>query len=80
MADYVRVPARCLHRVPTNVPFEDAALTPAFEDAFSGSVGTVHFTRLRGRVTGFLITGGRVRNLRFTKAASAECRVQRTGC
>jgi alcohol dehydrogenase/L-iditol 2-dehydrogenase len=27
MADYVRVPARCLHRVPDSVPFEDAALT-----------------------------------------------------
>lgn len=27
MADYVRVPARCLHRVPENVPFEDAAMT-----------------------------------------------------
>ncbi len=27
MADYVRVPARCLHRIPDSVPFEDAALT-----------------------------------------------------
>lgn len=27
MADYVRVPARCLHHVPDNVPFEDAAMT-----------------------------------------------------
>lgn len=27
MADYVRVPARCLHRIPDNVPFEDAAMT-----------------------------------------------------
>jgi len=27
MAEYVRVPARCLHHVPENVPFEDAALT-----------------------------------------------------
>ena len=27
MADYVRVPARCLHHVPKVVPFEDAALT-----------------------------------------------------
>jgi alcohol dehydrogenase/L-iditol 2-dehydrogenase len=27
MADYVRVPARCLHRVPDGVPFEDAAMT-----------------------------------------------------
>jgi alcohol dehydrogenase/L-iditol 2-dehydrogenase len=27
MADYVRVPVRCLHRVPDNVAFEDAAMT-----------------------------------------------------
>lgn len=27
MADYVRVPARCLHHIPDNVPFEDAAMT-----------------------------------------------------
>ncbi len=27
MADYVRVPARCLHAVPDSVPFEDAAMT-----------------------------------------------------
>lgn len=27
MADFVRVPARCLHRVPDHVPFEDAAMT-----------------------------------------------------
>ncbi len=27
MADFVRVPARCLHRLPDNVPFEDAAMT-----------------------------------------------------
>jgi len=27
MADYVRVPSRCLHHVPDNVPFEDAAMT-----------------------------------------------------
>ncbi len=27
MADYVRVPARCLHNLPDNVPFEDAAMT-----------------------------------------------------
>src|SRR5438105_2762461 len=27
MADYVRVPARCLHPLPDNVPFEDAAMT-----------------------------------------------------
>ena len=27
MADYVRVPARCLHRLPDHVPFEDAAMT-----------------------------------------------------
>ncbi|HZO87035.1 MAG TPA: zinc-binding dehydrogenase [Chthonomonadaceae bacterium] len=27
MADYVRVPARCLHHIPDHVPFEDAAMT-----------------------------------------------------
>ena len=27
MADYVRVPARCLHNLPDHVPFEDAAMT-----------------------------------------------------
>src|SRR5438874_2914026 len=27
MADYVRVPARCLHHVPSNVKMEDAAMT-----------------------------------------------------
>ncbi len=27
MADYVKVPARCLHNLPDNVPFEDAAMT-----------------------------------------------------
>jgi len=27
MADYVRVPSRCLHHVPDHVPFEDAAMT-----------------------------------------------------
>jgi L-iditol 2-dehydrogenase len=27
MADFVRVPARCLHRIPNGVPFEDAAMT-----------------------------------------------------
>ena len=27
MADFVRVPSRCLHHVPNHVPFEDAAMT-----------------------------------------------------
>jgi L-iditol 2-dehydrogenase len=27
MADYVRVPTRCLHHIPDHVPFEDAAMT-----------------------------------------------------
>ena len=27
MADYVRVPMRCLHSIPDHVPFEDAAMT-----------------------------------------------------
>jgi hypothetical protein len=43
------------------------ALEPAFADAFNG-VGDLRFTRDgSGRVDGFLLTTGRVRNVRFTR-------------
>ncbi len=46
-------------------------LLPAYQDAFlGGQAGTVRFVRTKGRVTGFRLTGGRVRNVEFTKAAS----------
>lgn len=37
MADFVRVPARCLHRVPNSVPFEKAALTEPCCVAFNAT-------------------------------------------
>ncbi len=50
---------------------EDAVLSPTEADGFSGDkwyFGKVRFTRdANGRLTGFLLTGSRVRNLRFVK-------------
>ena len=50
---------------------EDAVLSPTEADGFSGDkwyFGRVRFTRdADGSLTGFLLTGGRVRNLRFVK-------------
>lgn len=44
-----------------------ASLDPAFAEAFNG-LGDVRFTRdAAGRVDGFLLTTGRVRNVRFTR-------------
>jgi len=37
MADFVRVPARCLHRVPDAVPFEKSALTEPCSVAFNAT-------------------------------------------
>lgn len=52
---------------------EDATLTPTLADRFSGDrwwFRTLHFERDGGgRVTGFKLTGGRVRNLRFVRTA-----------
>jgi hypothetical protein len=43
-------------------------LQPAFTDGFtSADIGTLRFTREKGRVTGFRVTSGRVRNVIFTK-------------
>jgi CubicO group peptidase (beta-lactamase class C family) len=43
-------------------------LAPAFRDAFFGPVGPMEFSRdAYGRVTGFAVRGGRVRNFRFAK-------------
>ena len=54
-------------------PKNDAApLSPVFPDAFlvGGGAGTVHFVRTKGKITGFLLTGGRVRNVAFTRSAN----------
>ncbi len=53
-------------------PFKhpEQVVAPGFPDAFvGGQLGTVHFTRIKGQVTGFRLTGGRVRNVAFTKGA-----------
>ncbi len=51
-------------------PFKHPAqpLLPGFADAFvGGQAGTVRFVRTKGVVTGFRLTGGRVRNVAFVK-------------
>ncbi|GAA5220148.1 zinc-binding dehydrogenase [Membranihabitans marinus] len=42
MTKYVKVPARCLHRVPDHVPFEQACLTEPCCVAFNAVVGNGH--------------------------------------
>jgi CubicO group peptidase (beta-lactamase class C family) len=45
-----------------------AALEPCVRDAFSTSIGTVRFTRdASGSISGFVLNGGRIRNVRFTR-------------
>ena len=47
----------------------DQRLTPIYEDGFSGGAGSLRFTRdANGRVTGFLLTSGRVRHIEFERA------------
>jgi hypothetical protein len=51
-------------------PFKQnpAKLKPAFPDVFfANDAGTVRFVRTKGQVTGFRLTGGRVRNVEFVK-------------
>jgi L-iditol 2-dehydrogenase len=42
MTKFVRVPARCLHRVPDNLPFETAALTEPCCVAYNAVVNNAH--------------------------------------
>lgn len=47
------------------------SLTPTFADAFLGDAGQVRFVRdAQGRVAEFFLTTGRVRKLRFVRAAT----------
>lgn len=47
-------------------------LLPVTRELFAGSVGSVKFTRgAKGEITGFLLSTGRIRNLRFTKGRPA---------
>lgn len=54
------------HALPMRAAFPDAFIAGGGEE-----VGTVRFVRSKGVVTGFLWTGGRVRNIAFTKAKSS---------
>jgi CubicO group peptidase (beta-lactamase class C family) len=45
-------------------------MSPLYQDAFLNSGDVVRFTRLKGRVTGFRVTGGRVRNVAFSKGVN----------
>jgi CubicO group peptidase (beta-lactamase class C family) len=43
-------------------------LRPRVRDVFSGEIGTVRFTRdPNGRISGFILNAGRIRNFRFAK-------------
>ena len=49
-------------------PAQRFTLTPVFPDGFTGDGNTIRFTRdAKGRVEGFRVYAGRVRNLRFAK-------------
>jgi hypothetical protein len=48
--------------------FPDQVARLAYRDAVAAGVGVLRFTRdARGRVTGFLLTAGRIRNVRFER-------------
>jgi hypothetical protein len=50
------------------LPAQRVTLTPVFPDGFTGEGNVVRFTRdTMGRVEGFRVYAGRVRNLRFAK-------------
>jgi hypothetical protein len=41
-----------------------------FADTFLGGGNTIQFTRARGQITGFDVTNGRVRHVKFVKRKS----------
>jgi hypothetical protein len=48
--------------------YKEMPLEPAFRDAFSFEMGQLLFARdAAGRVTGFSVQAGRVRNIRFAR-------------
>jgi CubicO group peptidase (beta-lactamase class C family) len=48
-------------------PSNRAPLRPIYADGFTGLGSFIKFTRKNGKVDGFLVTSGRVRNLRFDR-------------
>ena len=53
-----------LLRTGTSTPF---AARPMFGDTFVGNGYTIQFTRNAGRVSGFEVTNGRMRRVKFTR-------------
>ncbi|MEO8450837.1 MAG: serine hydrolase domain-containing protein [Gemmatimonadota bacterium] len=49
--------------------FPEVELRPAYADGFISDFGTLRFRREGTKVTGFALTGGRVRRVAFTRAA-----------
>jgi hypothetical protein len=50
-------------------------LRPTLADYFEGPIGNLHFQHDQsGKITGFLLNSGRIRNFRFTRMAGADSR------
>jgi hypothetical protein len=55
----------------TRLKREPETLEPRIRDVFSGEIGTIRFTRDSDhRVSGFLLSTGRINNFRFTRRAN----------
>jgi CubicO group peptidase (beta-lactamase class C family) len=55
----------------TRLKHKPDSLEPRIRDVFSGEIGTIRFTRdSNHRVSGFLLSTGRIRNFRFTRRAN----------
>ena len=55
----------------TRLKHKPDTLEPRVRDVFSGTIGAIRFTRdSSDRVSGFLLSTGRIRNFRFTRRAS----------
>ena len=48
-----------------------ATLAPIVADTFSSPLGVIRFVRDGGRITGFMLDGGRVRRMKFTKVPTS---------
>jgi hypothetical protein len=55
----------------TRLKHKPDSLEPRTRDVFSGKIGTIRFIRdSNHRVSGFLLSTGRIRNFRFTRRAN----------